>query len=170
VNVLSVDRSPMFEIKAKLASSRFPLLDTIIFKVSWDKKGHTVLKPSYSYKEKARREMLLHSVKTNLENLFNTRQGSVMILPESYGLPDFNDIAQFSDPITAICQAVQDNITQYEPRLTKPIEVEQIPDDNQPLDLQFKITAQLVVEKNKPTSTISFTTATTESGHFSLEE
>ena len=109
-------------------------------------------------------------MKQNLENILNTRRGSVMTRPESYGLPDFNDLVfNTSQPIEKICQAVKENLLKYEPRVTEPITVEHLPDENQPLKLQFKITAQLVKGTNQPTTKIAFQTTTTDSGHFTLE-
>ncbi|OAD20662.1 GPW/gp25 protein, partial [Candidatus Thiomargarita nelsonii] len=50
-------------------------------------------------------DKLLQSVLQNLQNIFNTRQGSALILPD-YGSPDFNDmISRFPDAWAEVLSA-----------------------------------------------------------------
>ncbi|MCP4698986.1 MAG: type VI secretion system baseplate subunit TssE [Gammaproteobacteria bacterium] len=108
------------------------------------------------------KEKLLESVLKHMQNMFNTRQGSAVTLP-NYGIPDFNDlVSRFPDAITEIKKAIRDSIKNYEPRLRN-IRVKHIPDEENPLNLQFEIAGQLVAGRGRGGS-VSFTTIMGESG------
>ncbi|MGF1607268.1 MAG: type VI secretion system baseplate subunit TssE [Rhodothalassiaceae bacterium] len=84
------------------------------------------------------------SVIRHLSQLLNVRQGCVEALPD-YGMPDFNDvIAAHSDPIQALKRGIRDMISRYEPRLAN-VRVVHLKNEDDPLDLRFKVTAQLVL-------------------------
>jgi len=165
VKILKAEFPPEFEIKAKLVSGRHAYLSTLVFKVSWDDQGRAVIKPIYSYLSPSKHEILLKSVQKHLEKLLNTRRGAVITLPDSYGLQDFNDLAGlFSNPMAEIGKQVKENIQHYEPRLTK-VKVEYMVNEERPLDLHFKITAQLREEGSK----VAFKTTSAETGHIKLD-
>ncbi|MEN8217487.1 MAG: type VI secretion system baseplate subunit TssE [Pseudomonadota bacterium] len=108
---------------------------------------------------------LLQSILQNLQNLFNTRQGSALILPD-YGSPDFNDmVSRFPDAIMEIRKAILNNVKEYEPRL-KNIRVRHIPNEEKLLDLQFEIHAQLNLGRSR--SKVAFTTIMGDSGRIKI--
>lgn len=110
-------------------------------------------------------EKLLQSVLRNLQDIFNTRQGNVLTLPD-YGSPDFNDmVSKFPDAIMEIRKTILNNVREYEPRL-KNIRVRHILDDENPLSLQFEIQAQLNLGKTR--SSVVFTTVMGESGRINV--
>ncbi|MFQ5571548.1 MAG: type VI secretion system baseplate subunit TssE [Rhodothermales bacterium] len=84
----------------------------------------------------------LQSVLSNLNRLFNTRQGSIDHLPD-YGLPEVSSV-YFNAPysIDGLRQAVKEIVQKYEPRLSK-VYVEQQHADDQEMRLTFLITAEL---------------------------
>jgi type VI secretion system protein len=64
-------------------------------------------------------------------------------------MPDFNDlVVQFPEAILEIQRAIKLSIEQYEPRL-KNVRIKHVPDDDNPLNLRFEITAQLVTSEGK---------------------
>ena len=82
------------------------------------------------------------SVIGHLRRMLNVRQGSVETLP-GYGMPDFNDILNaHRDHISVLQRTIRDMVTAYEPRLTD-VRVGHLPNEDDPLDLRFKITARL---------------------------
>ena len=108
---------------------------------------------------------LSRSILRNLQNLFNTRQGSVLTLAD-YGSPDFNDLVdQFPDAIMEIRKSILYNVKEYEPRL-KNIRVRHIPDEDNPLDLKFEIYGQLNLGKSR--ASVAFTTIMGDSGRIKI--
>ena len=108
---------------------------------------------------------LSRSILRNLQNMFNTRQGSVLTVAE-YGSPDFNDLVdQFPDAIMEIRKSILYNVKQYEPRL-KNIRVRHIPDEENPLDLKFEISGQLNLGKSR--TSVAFTTIMGDSGRIKI--
>ncbi len=84
------------------------------------------------------------SVLANLRHILNSREGCCEARVD-FGIPDFNDyIGNFPDAIPKIGQAIQFQITQFEPRLAHPV-VRHIPSPESPLTLMFHIVADLVV-------------------------
>lgn len=110
----------------------------------------------------------LAAVMLHLQDLFNVRQGSAMTCPE-YGLPDFNDLVH-SSPLTMeteLAKAIKEAIRRYEPRLMA-VRVRHVPDEHNPLNLAFQISARLTVgDKKRP---VSFETIMTESGRIRVRE
>lgn len=85
---------------------------------------------------------LATSILNHLNKLLQTRQGSVLCLPE-YGLPDLNDAnASVYDSINRIRRHVEWAINCYEPRLTN-VRVVHSPDVGNPLALKFRITGTM---------------------------
>jgi len=81
---------------------------------------------------------LATSILNHLNKLLQTRQGTVLALPE-YGLPDLNDAsASFYDSISRIRRHVEKAIIRYEPRLSA-VQVLHDPDPSSPLALRFRI-------------------------------
>jgi type VI secretion system protein len=77
--------------------------------------------------------------------MLNVRQGSVSTLPD-FGMPDLNDLfAQYPDPVHALRRIIKELIENYEPRL-KRVMVSYVPDEDNPLNLRFDITAYLEVD------------------------
>ena len=87
-------------------------------------------------------ESLAASILNHLNKLLQTRQGTVLCLPE-YGLPDLNDAnASIYDSINRIRRHVEWAINGYEPRLTN-VRVIHAPDIRDPLALKFRITGMM---------------------------
>lgn len=87
----------------------------------------------------------VESVIGHLRQLLNVRQGSVEALPD-YGMPDFNDVIRaHSDHITVLQRTIRDMIAAFEPRLTG-VRVVHLRNEDDPLDLRFKVTARLVMD------------------------
>ncbi|WP_069472948.1 type VI secretion system baseplate subunit TssE [Candidatus Marithrix sp. Canyon 246] len=108
---------------------------------------------------------LSRSILRNLQNMFNTRQGSVLTVAD-YGSPDFNDLVdQFPDAIMEIRKSILYNVKQYEPRL-KNIRVRHIADEENPLDLKFEISGQLNLGKSR--TSVAFTTIMGDSGRIKI--
>lgn len=83
------------------------------------------------------------SVMSNLNRLFNTRQGSIQHLPE-YGLPDimtiYRDAPRSADELR---RAIQKAIRTYEPRLRR-VRVEHRETDEYTMRLIFIVSAELM--------------------------
>ena len=124
-----------------------------------DRLDHDV-KPA-SYSTQFDWSTMLGSVITNVQNMLNTRLGSVKGL-EEYGMPDFNDVVnQFPDAISRICYAIRDFLERYEPRLQQ-VYVYYLPDPDQPLLLKFAVEASL--RHRGQTSKVAFDTVLTGAG------
>jgi type VI secretion system protein len=89
------------------------------------------------------------SVMKHLQQLLNTRQGSVP-MAEDYGIPDFFGLLQtHPESINEIENNIKNAITTYEPRLSG-IAVHYIPDeDESTLTLSFQVTARLVTDDDQ---------------------
>ena len=98
---------------------------------------------------------LKRSVLLHLQKMLNSRQGLAPAEPD-YGIPDLNEFMfAYPDSISPMRQAIEQSIEKYEPRLTN-VKAEWIPDEDNPLNVRFEITARLVAEEeNIP---VSFTT------------
>ena len=119
-------------------------------------------------RERTRRvqtDQMLESVMMHLQKMLNVRQGNVPALP-AYGLPDFNDLAsRFPNAINELQRAIKTSIEQYEPRL-KRVRIRHVPDEENPLNLRFEITAQLVAGEDK--APIWFETSLNTAGRVSI--
>jgi type VI secretion system protein len=93
---------------------------------------------------------LKRSVVTHLQVMLNSRHGHAPAQPD-YGIPDLNEFMfAFPDSITPMRQAIERSIEKYEPRL-KNVKAVWVADPDNPLNIRFEITAQLVgEEKNIP--------------------
>ncbi|MEM8985874.1 MAG: type VI secretion system baseplate subunit TssE [Pseudomonadota bacterium] len=101
------------------------------------------------------------SVIRHLAKMFNVRQGSALTSPD-YGMPDFNDLAlQFPNAINVIRRVIRESVDKYEPRL-KNVAVAHMPNEDNPLELRFKITAQLVLDGDK--TPVAFETVMDDAG------
>lgn len=82
------------------------------------------------------------SVMSNLNRLFNTRQGSVKHLPD-YGLPDISSIYREAPrSIDDLRRAIKTVVKQYEPRLRR-VHVEHQDTDEFDMRLVFILTGEL---------------------------
>lgn len=105
------------------------------------------------------------SVLGHLRKMLNVRQGSVPTLPD-YGMPDFNDLlVELPEAIVEIQRALRICIEQYEPRL-KRVRIKHLPDQENPLNLRFEITAQLVTGEGN--AAMQFETSLDTSGRVSI--
>ena len=97
-----------------------------------------------------RRSVLIH-----LRNMLNSRHGHAPAQPD-YGIPDLNEFMfAFPESKEPMRQAIQTSIEKYEPRL-KNVRATWVPDEDDPLNIRFEITARLVTDdKDLP---VSFTT------------
>lgn len=90
----------------------------------------------------------LDSVLDHLQQILNTRQGSVPI-GEDYGVPDFTELLHaYPDSVRDFERSIRQTIQKYEPRLNG-IRVRLIPQDEDFLSLRFQIMAKLVTEDHK---------------------
>lgn len=98
---------------------------------------------------------LRRSVLNHLRNMLNSRHGHAPAQPD-YGIPDLNEFMYaFPESKEPMRQAIQTSIEKYEPRL-KNVRATWVPDEDDPLNIRFEITARLVTDdKDVP---VSFTT------------
>jgi type VI secretion system protein len=98
---------------------------------------------------------LKRSVLGHLRNMLNSRHGHAPAQPD-YGIPDLNEFMfSFPESKEPMRQAIQTSIEKYEPRL-KNVRATWVPDEDDPLNIRFEITARLVTDdKELP---FSFTT------------
>jgi type VI secretion system lysozyme-related protein len=88
---------------------------------------------------------LAESILNHIAKLLQTRQGTVLCLPD-YGLPDLNDAnASRYDSINRICRHVEWVINSYEPRLTN-VRVTHDSEVAGALSLAFRITGMMQVD------------------------
>ncbi|MBW2246213.1 MAG: type VI secretion system baseplate subunit TssE [Deltaproteobacteria bacterium] len=115
--------------------------DRLLKRISaWKKEPHTRLR------EDPKRT--IDSVLDHLQQILNTRQGSVPI-GEDYGVPDFTELLHaYPDSVRDFERSIQQTIQKYEPRLNG-IRVRLIPQDEDLLSLRFQITAKLATEDHK---------------------
>jgi len=93
-------------------------------------------------------KLVIDSVILHLQNLLNTRLGNVPI-SEDYGVPDFlNFLQTHPESVSEIAEKIKNAIDCYEPRLTE-ANVTFITDENDELNLRFKIAASLAVEEGQ---------------------
>lgn len=82
------------------------------------------------------------SVMSNLNRLFNTRQGSVKHLP-GYGLPDISSVYREAPrSIDGLRRAIKESVQKYEPRLRR-VHVKHKETDTYDMRLVFILTAEL---------------------------
>lgn len=82
------------------------------------------------------------SIRLHIERMFTSRQGSVLTLPDDYGLPDLNDLTLSKHELSRKnCRSMTECVKKYEPRLVNP-EVSENPIQGYPFIQEFVITAQ----------------------------
>jgi type VI secretion system protein len=108
---------------------------------------------------------LSRSIARHLTRMLNVRQGSVSTLPE-YGMPDFNDlVGRFPDGLNLIRRAIRASVERYEPRLSR-VAVKHIVNEDDPLNLRFRITASMILEdRDEP---VTFDTLIGSSGQIQI--
>ena len=91
---------------------------------------------------------LIESIRDDLEKLYNTKRGTVLI-DENFGIPDFSYmLSGYTTPdVGAILQQLHLQTKQYEPRLSA-LNVTYVEQKKFPGKLQFQITAKLRVKEN----------------------
>jgi type VI secretion system protein len=111
-------------------------------------------------------QALMQSVKVNLQQMLNVREGSVSALPD-YGMPDFNDLVyEFPDAIYQLQVAIKRFLLKYEPRLDDVL-VNYVPDSSQPLQLKYRVSVQIHQNRqaeDPQNDTFEFETVITGSG------
>lgn len=86
---------------------------------------------------------IIDSILEHLTRILNTRCGNVPIA-EDYGIPDYTEFMQnFPASLRDIERAIQQTVTQYEPRL-KSVRVAFVLQDDNACTLIFRISAGLV--------------------------
>jgi type VI secretion system protein len=85
---------------------------------------------------------VIDSVLHHLQQILNTRQGSVPIA-DDFGLPDLTELhLDYPDSLRIFERAIRQTIQKFEPRLTG-LRVRFVPDEEDPLSLRFQIVAKL---------------------------
>ena len=97
---------------------------------------------------------LAESVMQNLRRLLNSHHG-IAPIREDYGIPPICDVLHsFPDAIAGMRKAIKATIENYEPRLRR-VNVKHVDVAEDPLALNFEITAELVTEEEKASVWIS---------------
>ncbi|HTO92217.1 MAG TPA: type VI secretion system baseplate subunit TssE [Candidatus Sulfotelmatobacter sp.] len=105
---------------------------------------------------------LADSVLDNLRRLLNSHQGNVPIRSD-YGIPPIVDVLHnFPDAIGGMRKAIKTAIEVYEPRLRR-VSVRHVENPDDPLALNFEISAELVTEEDK--ASVQISTRIDGSGH-----
>jgi len=90
---------------------------------------------------------VIDSVLDHLTRILNTRRGNVPIA-EDYGIPDYTEFLQnFPESLRDLETAIEQTVTQYEPRL-KAVRVSFVPQDENVFAVKFQISARLVSMAN----------------------
>ncbi|PCJ86091.1 MAG: type VI secretion system baseplate subunit TssE [Thiotrichaceae bacterium] len=91
---------------------------------------------------------LMESVKDDLEKLYNTKRGTVLI-DDDFGLPDFSYmLSGYTAPdVGLIVQQLHLQTKQYEPRLHA-LHVSYVEQNKFPGKLQFQISAKMKIKDN----------------------
>lgn len=89
---------------------------------------------------------IVESMRDDLEKLFNTKRGTVLV-DVNFGIPDFSHMLNgYSSPdVGAIAQQLHLQAKQYEPRL-QALKVSFVEQKNNPGKLQFQIDAKITVK------------------------
>lgn len=93
-------------------------------------------------------QRMIDSVLDNLDQLLNERHGNTPI-QEDYGIPSISDlIHNFPDATQLMRTSLKTTIEKYEPRLRR-VSVKAVKNEDDPLALDFEITAELVTEDDR---------------------
>lgn len=89
---------------------------------------------------------LIESIKDDLEKLYNTKRGTVLI-DENFGIPDFSYMLSgyVAPDVGAILQQIHLQTKQYEKRLHA-VHVAYVEQNKFPGKLQFQVTAKLQIK------------------------
>jgi len=99
-------------------------------------------------REKEDPKRTVDSVIGYLQQILNTRQGSVQIA-EDFGIPDFSDFMHtYPESKKEFEKLVNKTILRFEPRL-KDIRINFVPKETEDLNLQFQINASLMTRDNQ---------------------
>jgi type VI secretion system protein len=110
---------------------------------------------------------LKRSVQTHLLRMLNSRWDHAPAQPD-YGIPDLNEFMfAYPDSVTPMRQAIQASVEKYEPRL-KDVKVRWSPDEDDPLNVRFEITARLITDSGAVA--VSFATSASPASGLDLEE
>ena len=113
------------------------------------------------YRLQADPHRTIESVLGHLRKMLNVRQGSVTTLPD-YGIPDLNSLfMQYPDAVLALRRMIKELLEKYEPRLQR-VNVQYVPDEENPLNLCFEISAYMVMDDGK--SPVRFETVVGDNG------
>lgn len=113
-------------------------------------------------------QIVMDSIRSHLQRLLNTRQGSVPIDPD-FGVPDFTNLAgSFSvGSMPEIVHALTRMVERYEPRLIEP-KITVAESDNEVLSLSFQLEASITLRGQL--INIRLATQVSASGKVSLYE
>lgn len=92
---------------------------------------------------------LIQSIRDDLEKLYNTKRGTVLI-DENFGIPDFSYMLNgYTAPdVELILQQLHLQTKQYEPRLSA-VQVKYVEQNKFPGKLQFQITAGVKINERE---------------------
>lgn len=109
---------------------------------------------------------LAHSVMENLRRLLNSLHGNAPVR-DDYGIPPIVDLLHdFPDAIGGMRKAIKLTIEKHEPRLRK-VSVRHVENADDPLALNFEITAELVTEDER--ASVQFATRIDGLGHVGVK-
>jgi len=109
---------------------------------------------------------MIRSVQRHLQRILNTRHGSAPIA-EDFGIPDFtNFMSSFPDSQRVIERTIRHTIQAYEPRL-QGVRVAFRPQEDDPLNLSFQISARLVLKSHK--EPVTFESVVDSGGHIQVK-
>lgn len=109
---------------------------------------------------------MIRSIQGHLQRILNTRHGSVPIA-EDFGIPDFtNFMSSFPDSQRSIERTIRHTIQTYEPRL-RGVRVAFRPQEDDPLNLSFQISARLVLKDHK--DPVTFESVVDAGGHIQIK-
>ena len=110
---------------------------------------------------------LKRSVQAHLLRMLNSRWDHAPAQPD-YGIPDLNEFMfAYPDSVTPMRQAIQASVEKYEPRL-KDVKVRWSPDEEDPLNVRFEITARLITDGDAVP--VSFATNASPASGLGLDE
>ena len=114
-------------------------------------------------------DRLRRSVVIYLNELLNTRRGSVPVDPE-FGIPDLCNVAgSFAmGSIEMMSQSIIEAIMRYEPRLTNPI-IKNIEENNEVITLKFELTALIKASQDFEVTPISMMLKVNSAGRVIVE-
>ena len=108
----------------------------------WEEASHAAFEESDS-------NALMESIRDDLEKIYNTKRGTVLI-DEDFGLPDFSYMLNgYSAPdVGLILQQLHLQTKKYEPRLDA-LQVKYVEQDKFPGKLQFQMSARLKINERE---------------------